>query len=247
MPLLRSLLLQIALGMQHLHANGIVHGELRLDNVMVSGQLPSTMALLQQQQEQQRQEQQQDRQQQQEPLPPQQHHHQQQHLQQQEQQRCGQPLGLHPEPQQPSMHAASEVAGWSGSQSLTGPNGGEAHHEAASSAAQHVSSTSSSGISGGGGLKGGGDNFTLKLKDIGLCTIGWSHRQVRGTSSVVVVVGFKLQGPGVLIRSRRSGVHSRRTMSVHHACSFLRFLSCNAYCPTPACIAYFKACHKMFV
>jgi len=40
MPLLRLLLLHIALGMQHLHAHGIVHGELRLDNIMITGAMP---------------------------------------------------------------------------------------------------------------------------------------------------------------------------------------------------------------
>jgi hypothetical protein len=50
LPLLRQLLLHIALGMQHLHAHGIIHGELRLDNVMISGALPTTVAMVKQQQ-----------------------------------------------------------------------------------------------------------------------------------------------------------------------------------------------------
>ncbi|WIA14830.1 hypothetical protein OEZ85_001549 [Tetradesmus obliquus] len=141
MPLLRSLLLQIALGMQHLHANGIVHGELRLDNVMVAGQLPSTMSLLQQQQEQQRHEQQQ----------------QQQPAQQQEQ---------HAGPQQ------ADVVGC-----VSGLNGIVAQHEAGSNAA-HFESSRSSSASSAAGQRGSGDSFSLKLKDIGLCTIGWSNRQV---------------------------------------------------------------------
>jgi hypothetical protein len=38
-PLLRAILVQIALGMQHLHSHGIVHGELRAENVLVCGAL----------------------------------------------------------------------------------------------------------------------------------------------------------------------------------------------------------------
>jgi hypothetical protein len=38
-PLLRAILVQVAAGMQHLHAHGIVHGELRAENVLVCGAL----------------------------------------------------------------------------------------------------------------------------------------------------------------------------------------------------------------
>jgi serine/threonine protein kinase len=40
MPLLRTILLQVALGMQYLHAHGLIHGELRADNVLIQGALP---------------------------------------------------------------------------------------------------------------------------------------------------------------------------------------------------------------
>lgn len=46
MQLLRVLLLHIARGMHHLHSVGVVHGELRLDNVVLTGQLPSMTELL---------------------------------------------------------------------------------------------------------------------------------------------------------------------------------------------------------
>ena len=41
LPLLRTILLQVALGMQYLHAHGLIHGELRADNVLIQGSLPS--------------------------------------------------------------------------------------------------------------------------------------------------------------------------------------------------------------
>jgi serine/threonine protein kinase len=186
MPLLRSLLLQIALGMQHLHANGIIHGELRLDNVMVSGQLPSTMALLQQQQEQQRQEQQwQEQQRLSQQLEQSQHEGREDgQLQQQALQRYP-PLEGGDGTQLLGVHTTSGVASSSVNHSFGGPNGSAALPSASSSATHGISSASSSGSSSGTVPRSSIDDFTVKLKDIGLCTIGWSHRQVSCTNLVL--------------------------------------------------------------
>lgn len=170
-PLLRTLLLHVALGMQHLHANGIVHGELRLDNVVIAGQLPGMVSLLQQQQQQQRLG-----------LPvdvlpswaevpaaaaaatsP--NHHQQQ---------LGAGAGSF---SSAAAELAEELAGRTNSSfgSNTPP---ETAHASGSSQVMHVGSFNSSCSSSGGGSGASSNGFVLKVKDIGLCTIGWSHRQV---------------------------------------------------------------------
>jgi hypothetical protein len=43
-----------------------------------------------------------------------------------------------------------------------------------------TSSIGSSGSSLVGPCSGGSGDFAVKIKDIGLCTIAWSHRQVPG-------------------------------------------------------------------
>eukprot|EP00879_Flechtneria_rotunda_P012391 GHRR01012939.1.p1 GENE.GHRR01012939.1~~GHRR01012939.1.p1 ORF type:complete len:450 (+),score=176.99 GHRR01012939.1:771-2120(+) len=119
MSLLQLMLLHIALGMQHLHACGIIHGELRLDNVMIDGKLPSTVELVQLQQKE-------------------------------EKERSGQTtasaaLGQQQQQQQPPLESLTED----------------------SEAVQLQT-----------GVPAGTAGFSLKLKDIGLCTVGWQHKQV---------------------------------------------------------------------
>lgn len=147
LQLLRQLLLHIALGMQHLHAHGIIHGELRLDNVMISGALPTTVAMVKQQQE------------------------------------------------APAAAAAAPATGEhagrsSGSGTGTGSTstgGVQDGHLGSSSGSTHAlggtasaasSSVAAATASAAVADSSSGPGFVLKLKDIGLCTLGVSNRQV---------------------------------------------------------------------
>lgn len=144
-PLLRQLLLQVARGMQHLHAHGIIHGELRLDNVMISGNLPSAVTLL-----------------------------------------------LHHRHHSATAESKATTAAGSGDVQRTGDLAGGSLPTLTSgvSRVQDPSGNSSSGSHMCGEVPapaahntGAADStaasFVLKLKDIGLCTAGWSNRQVR--------------------------------------------------------------------
>lgn len=178
MPLLHQMLLHIALGMQHLHAHGIVHGELRLDNVMISGALPSTISLMQQQQQQAGAA-----------VRPAAAADTSQHAA---------AAGDVP----PAPGAANGVSGGGaaavseaelpvranssfGSYSTGGvPEGGLGSSSgsqvppasSASAAAGRVDGSGGGAYSGGSSSSNGG--FVLKLKDIGLCTLGYNSRQV---------------------------------------------------------------------
>jgi hypothetical protein len=187
-PLLRQLLLHIALGMQHLHAHGIVHGELRLDNVMVVGALPNALTLLLQQSQQQQQQKQSQQKQSQQPLS-----HQDRQMQSITSRQCQQ------QQQQMSSSSMDEqqqaaVAPSSGSRgeievdvpSCHGGNSFSTHSTLGSmeSSSMMDSGQHSLGFSGQHSL-GFSDSkgvdksfFTLKLKDIGLCTINFAHHQV---------------------------------------------------------------------
>jgi hypothetical protein len=164
MQLLRQLLLHIALGMQHLHAHGIIHGELRLDNVMISGALPSTASLLQQQQQQQ---------------------------QRKQQAATAAASGMEPLPAATTATAAGSSAGGAaeGELAVRTHSSGGGSYSAGGAADVHVGSSSSSSgdrgpgkagssTSAGGSEAGSFQGFLLKLKDIGLCTLGYSNRQV---------------------------------------------------------------------
>ncbi|KAF8056396.1 MAP3K12 [Scenedesmus sp. PABB004] len=143
MPLLRTLLLHIALGMQHLHAHGIVHGELRLDNVMIAGTLPSSVAMLQA------------------------------------------AAAAPPRPAEAALDAAplaeagalaDDGPGRTGSSSLSWGGLADAVPGRGGGSSGQLGGTTQSASSGGSSAAAGG--FTCRLKDIGLCTHGWSHRQV---------------------------------------------------------------------
>lgn len=169
LPLLRQLLLHIALGMQHLHAHGIIHGELRLDNVMISGALPTTVAMVKQQQEAAA---------------------------------AAAPAAALPAAPAPvaSLHngAASAAARVTGEHGGRGSGSGTGTGSTSTGGVQewHLGSSSSGTRALGGAVSiasssaaaatasaavadsSSGPGFVLKLKDIGLCTLGVSNRQV---------------------------------------------------------------------
>ena len=181
MQLLRQLLLHIALGMQHLHAHGIIHGELRLDNVMISGALPSTASLLQQQQQQRKQ-----------------------------QAATAAASGMEPLPAATTATAAGSSAGGAaeGELAVRTHSSGGGSYSAGGAAEVHVGSSSSSSgarvpgksgssTSGGGSEAGSFQGFLLKLKDIGLCTLGYSNRQV--CADICTSIGSLVCGKWVLV------------------------------------------------
>lgn len=165
MPLLRQLLLQIALGMQHLHAHGIVHGELRLDNVMVAGALPSPLELLHQQQQQQQHM----RRLSGLSLPEvQASHHHHQHQQQQYSPRAAAAAASLDALDHADRAGGSSVSLDASLKSFSSQRGRNSSSSVGTKSSASVNSTA----------HGTGSGFMLKVKDIGLCTIGWSHRQV---------------------------------------------------------------------
>jgi hypothetical protein len=165
MPLLRQLLLHIALGMQHLHAHGIIHGELRLDNVMISGALPPPLAMLQQQAARAAAAAQ--------ALA----------AAGADAAAAGPAVGAEPEPSSGvrrdssmgSSHNGMVSEGQVGSSSSSQVHGGSSRLTSSAAAAPPAA-----GMEGSSGSSSEGySSFVLKLKDIGLCTLGFTNRQVR--------------------------------------------------------------------
>lgn len=150
LPLLQQLLLQVALGMQHLHANGIIHGELRLDNVMIAGAVPPVIQLIQQQQ-------------------------------------FRGTAAMTTGDQSQQQQQRGEL---SGSATASSDLGEQVFRAASSSSStlENAPSVSSQPLVSYGSCNSIGScgsssssiscGFVLKLKDIGLCTLGWSQKQV---------------------------------------------------------------------
>jgi hypothetical protein len=159
MPLLRQLLLHIALGMQHLHAHGIIHGELRLDNVMISGALPPPLTLMQQQAARAAAA---------------------AAVQVAAADAAAVPAaGVELEPGvRLDRTMGSSLNGVVPEGRLGSSSSSQVHGGSSSLTAPPAAAPTAAGVESSSSSSGGSSSFVLKLKDIGLCTLGFSNRQV---------------------------------------------------------------------